>query len=74
MTASLLRALGLPGLITVNPEEYARVGLSLLNRAADLLAVRSKLAANLGTTTTFDARGKCRELEAVYRQICRMDR
>jgi protein O-GlcNAc transferase len=74
MTGSLLRALELPELVTRSLEEYARVGLALLERPEDLRALRSRLEANLRTTKVFDSRGKCRELEAVFERICRRDR
>lgn len=71
MTGSLLQALGLPELITRNLDEYERVGLELLQRPADLRALRSRLEANLRTTPAFDSRTKCRQLEAAYEYICR---
>lgn len=73
MTGSLLQAVELPELVTRNLEEYARVGLRLLQRPEELRALRSKLAANLRTTTAFDARGKCRELEAAFERMSRRD-
>ncbi len=69
MTGSLLRALELPGLITRDLGEYARVGLELLERPQDLRELRSKLEVNLRATRAFDSSAKCRELEAVYGQI-----
>lgn len=71
MTGSLLQALGLPELITRDLNEYARAGLELLQRPADLRALRSRLEANLRTTRAFDSRARCRELEAAYLQVCR---
>jgi protein O-GlcNAc transferase len=73
MTGSLLHSLGLPELITPNLEEYASVGLSLLQRPTELEALRSKLRGSLEATGTFDALAKCRELEAAFQRICRPD-
>jgi protein O-GlcNAc transferase len=74
MTGSLLQALGLPELSTPNLEEYARVGLTLLQRPEALQELRSRLEASLAETSTFDARLKCREIEAAFQRICREDR
>lgn len=73
MTGSLLRALELPELVTRDLEEYARVGLALLQQPQELWAVRSKLEANLRTTRAFDSRVKCRQLEAAYERMRRQD-
>jgi protein O-GlcNAc transferase len=74
MTGSLLRALDLSELITRDLDEYARVGLALLQRPQGLRALRSKVVANLKMTRAFDSRAKCRELEAAYEQMSRKAR
>ena len=70
MTGSLLQALGLGELITRSLQEYAGVGLALLQRPADLRALRSRLEASLEATRIFDAPGKSRDLEAIFENIC----
>ena len=70
MTASLLQALELPELITSNLQGYARAGLELLQRPGGLQAARARLQASLRSRDAFDARTKCRQLEAAFRQIC----
>jgi predicted O-linked N-acetylglucosamine transferase (SPINDLY family) len=66
MAGSLLRALGLPELITHSLEEYAERALALARDPATLAALRSRLRENRHTRGVFDTTPFCRRLERAY--------
>jgi protein O-GlcNAc transferase len=66
MAASLLKAAGLPELITYNLEDYERVALDLALRPERLAALRARLAADRGSCALFATARYCRHLEAAY--------
>jgi predicted O-linked N-acetylglucosamine transferase (SPINDLY family) len=66
VAGSLLRAVGLPELITRSLDEYYSLALRLARDAAHLGALRSRLAANRTTSRLFDAGQFARNLEKAY--------
>ena len=66
VAGSLLRAVGLPELITRSLEEYYSLALRLASDAAYLGELRSRLAANRRTSPLFDAGQFARNLEKAY--------
>jgi protein O-GlcNAc transferase len=66
VAASLLRALGLPELITTTPQDYERRAIELAKSPDVLAALRRKLAANRTTTPLFDTALFARRIEAAY--------
>jgi predicted O-linked N-acetylglucosamine transferase (SPINDLY family) len=66
MAGSLLRAVGLPELITYTLEEYEGKALELAQNPALLQGLRSRLEHNLGHAPLFDTARFCRHLEAAY--------
>ena len=69
--ASLLKAVGLPELITLNLAEYEARALELARDAAQLQGLRTRLARNRLTHPLFDTQRLCRDLEAAYRAMWR---
>jgi protein O-GlcNAc transferase len=66
MAGSLLRAVGLPGLVTESAEDYERLALRLASDSTELAAVRAQLAANRSTCPLFDTERFTRHLESAY--------
>jgi protein O-GlcNAc transferase len=66
VAASLMRAVGLPELITATPQDYERRAIELAKNADALAAIRHKLAANRTTAPLFDTALVARRLEAAY--------
>ncbi|HEY4446284.1 MAG TPA: tetratricopeptide repeat protein [Steroidobacteraceae bacterium] len=66
MAGSLLRAVGLPGLITYNIEDYESLGLRLARDPALLANHRVRLTANRLTSPLFDTARFCRHIESAY--------
>jgi predicted O-linked N-acetylglucosamine transferase (SPINDLY family) len=64
--ASLLRAVGLPELITSTPQQYERLAVELAREPRRLAAIRAKLAEGLRTAPLFDTAASARHLEAAY--------
>ncbi len=64
--ASLLRAVGLPELITSTPGEYERLAIELASDPAALPALRARLAGALRARPLFDTPSFARHLEAAY--------
>ena len=64
--ASLLRAIGLPELITCSPAEYEALALALARDPGRLTAIRDKLRRNRTTEPLFDTQRLTRHLEAAY--------
>jgi len=63
---SLLRAVGLPELITESRAEYEALAIGLARDPARLAALRARLAANRTTLPLFDTRLTTRHIEAAY--------
>jgi predicted O-linked N-acetylglucosamine transferase (SPINDLY family) len=66
VAASLLRAIGLPELITSNQEQYVELAVELATDAQRLARITQKLADNRLSTPLFDARLFTKHLEAAY--------
>lgn len=69
MAGSLLRAVGLPELITHSPEAYEALALKLATEPGLLQAVRQKLVDNIDTAPLFDTDRFRKHIEAAYRQM-----
>jgi protein O-GlcNAc transferase len=63
---SMLRAAGLPELVTVSLKEYERLAIRLTEEADLLAGIRTKLASARSQASLFDAERAVRELEAAY--------
>jgi len=66
VAASLLRAIGLPELITRTEAEYEALAIELAKDANVLSAIRRKLERNRRSTPLFDTRLFARHIEAAY--------
>lgn len=66
VAASLIRAVGLPELVTHSPAEYEALAVRLATHADELAGLRTRLAANRATTPLFDTDRYRRHLEAAY--------
>jgi predicted O-linked N-acetylglucosamine transferase (SPINDLY family) len=66
VAASLLRAVGLPELVTDSIADYERLALELAANPARLAEYRDRLAANRLTQPLFDTERFCRHIEAAY--------
>jgi len=64
--ASLLRAIGLPELITTSEAEYEALAVALAGDRHRLAAVRAKLRRDAASSTLFDTPRFTRQLEAAY--------
>jgi protein O-GlcNAc transferase len=64
--ASLLRALGLPELVTTSLAEYEELALALARDPARLGAIKAKLMRNRDTEPLFDTARFTRDLETAY--------
>jgi len=69
MAASLLKAIGLPELVTDTQEEYEALAIALATHPEELDGIRQKLGKNRVTAPVFDAPVFCRNLEDAYRQM-----
>jgi predicted O-linked N-acetylglucosamine transferase (SPINDLY family) len=69
MGGSLLRALGLPELMTTDVGEYEQRAVELALDATQLAALTSRLAANRSTHALFNTETYCRNLESAYRHM-----
>jgi predicted O-linked N-acetylglucosamine transferase (SPINDLY family) len=69
VAASLLRAVGLPEMITHSLDEYEALALQLARDPSRLTAIRSRLAAQRSTFPLFDTDRFRRHLEAAYTQM-----
>jgi predicted O-linked N-acetylglucosamine transferase (SPINDLY family) len=67
VAGSLLRAIGLPELITHSLGDYETLALELARDPARLTAIRQRLAQNRDTFPLFDAAHLARHIEAAYR-------
>jgi protein O-GlcNAc transferase len=66
VAASLLKAVGLPELITRSWEEYERLALVLAREPARLAGIRARLTQNRATHPLFDTDRYRRNIEAAY--------
>ncbi len=69
VAASLLRAIGLPELITTSRQEYESVALALAHDPAALTAIRMRIAANRLTQPLFDTARYTMHLEQAYQAM-----
>ena len=69
VAASLLHAVGLPGLITSSVEDYESLATTLAKDPARLVALRKTLMDNRATASLFDGKLIARHLEAAYEAI-----
>lgn len=69
VAASLLRAIGLPELVTTSLEEYEALALRLARDPALLAATKARLASNRLTMPLFDTARFTRHLEAAYQTM-----
>ena len=68
VAASLLRAVGLPELITNSQEEYIDLAINLANDPQRLKDIRNKLAENRLTTPLFDSTLFTKHIESGYQK------
>jgi predicted O-linked N-acetylglucosamine transferase (SPINDLY family) len=66
VAASLLKAVGLPELITATPEQYESVAVALGNDARRLARIRETLARNRRDSPLFDTARFTKHIEAAY--------
>lgn len=69
--ASLLRAVGLPEMVTESLPQYETLALSLARDQRQLAAIKAKLARNLLSESLFDTARFTRDLEAAFEVIWR---
>ena len=66
VAGSLLRAVGIPELVTENLEQYRALALKLARQPKLLTSYRERLLENRKTTSLFDSRRFAKNLEAAY--------
>jgi protein O-GlcNAc transferase len=66
VAASLLNAVGLPGLITTTIEAYEQTAIDLAMHPEKLAIIRHRLADNRLTAALFDTQRSTRHIEAAY--------
>jgi protein O-GlcNAc transferase len=69
VSSSILRAIGLPELITSNLEEYEHLAVSLASDPGQLQAIREKIAKNRSVEPLFDTPRFVRNLEKAYKEM-----
>lgn len=69
MAGSLLRAVGLPELVTYSREAYEALALRLASDPGLLDGIRQKLTANIATAPLFDTDRFRKHIEAAYREM-----
>ena len=69
VSASLLKAIGLPELITQTPEDYEELAIELATYPGKLQNIKDKLAANRLSTPLFDTALFTQHIEAAYGQM-----
>jgi protein O-GlcNAc transferase len=69
VAGSLLRAVGLPELMTTTTEEYESKAIEYASNPRKMAGVKEKLARNLGTTPLFDIDRYTRGLESAYTRM-----
>jgi len=71
VSASLLKAVGLSGLITQNLEEYEKLAVRLAKQPGELIKIRQQLAKNRLTEPLFDTPRFTKDLETAYKEMYR---
>jgi predicted O-linked N-acetylglucosamine transferase (SPINDLY family) len=66
VAASLLKAVGLPELITHSAEEYERLAIEMAQHPETLRALKKTLAENRLGSALFDTERFARQIEAAY--------
>jgi predicted O-linked N-acetylglucosamine transferase (SPINDLY family) len=69
VAASLLMAIGLPELITLNQAEYQQLAITLANDRQRLKSIRERLAVNRLSSPLFDSALFVRHIEVAYQLI-----
>jgi len=69
VSSSILRAIGLPGLITSNLEEYEHLAVSLASNPDQLQTIRENIANNRLAEPLFDTPRFVRNLEKAYKEM-----
>ncbi|MDD3518433.1 MAG: tetratricopeptide repeat protein [Chromatiales bacterium] len=69
VAGSLLRAVGLPELVTERLDRYRDLALRLATQPDELKAIRHRLAENRSNTPLFDSERFTRNLEGLYRRM-----
>jgi predicted O-linked N-acetylglucosamine transferase (SPINDLY family) len=72
VSASLLRAMGLPELIVKSLKDYEETAIDIAKNPSKLAGIREKLRSNLQTTPLFDTPSFTRQLEAAYQSAYRL--
>jgi predicted O-linked N-acetylglucosamine transferase (SPINDLY family) len=72
VAGSLLRAVGLPDLVTNSLEEYEALALKLARDPSMLASIKERLARNRDTYPLFDTSRFCRHIEAAYTGMWRL--
>jgi predicted O-linked N-acetylglucosamine transferase (SPINDLY family) len=67
--ASVLRAAGLPELITPTAQQYEQLAVELAGNPGRMAAIRAKLTAGLRAAPLFDTAASARHLEAAYARM-----
>lgn len=74
VAGSLLRAVGLPELITASFEQYEALAFTLASEPARLADIKQRLAHNRKTSPVFDIGRHARHLEAAYEEMVAISR
>jgi protein O-GlcNAc transferase len=69
VAASLIRAVGLPELVTESLHDYEGLALKLAREPALLTSYKAKLVRNRGTFPLFDTARFARNIEAAYQAM-----
>jgi predicted O-linked N-acetylglucosamine transferase (SPINDLY family) len=72
MTASLLKAIGMPELVAHSLAQYEDLALTLARSPARLASLKDQLLRNKTRTTLFDTQRFCRNLEAAFGEVRRV--
>jgi predicted O-linked N-acetylglucosamine transferase (SPINDLY family) len=70
VSASLLKAIGLPELIVASLRDYEQTAIALARDDQRLRALRARLEANRVTMPLFDTTGFTRQLERAFEEMC----
>jgi predicted O-linked N-acetylglucosamine transferase (SPINDLY family) len=71
MAASILKAAGLPELVTSHPDDYVSACVALAENRVRLAQLRSALREKLGGSHLMDGPAFARSLEEAYRRMWR---
>lgn len=69
VVASIVRAAGIPELVTESVEDYYRVALELAAKPARLKKIKAKLAKDRLSCPLFDAKRFTQDLESMYKRM-----